>query len=315
MSSRLLGCLGLLVLAAAGCSSTDPGNATNLSPDVDCGGCYVVNAVLTGNGPDLFVGGYIDSGEIGFVRRFENRAWSTVSESARLGSVRSLWAGPDAQLYLIAGDKAQHIDLVERELTDLRVEGTVIFGFGDEIFVLGEGTAHHIAGEERDELALDIGTPAAITGLSSSSLYALGSDSRLAHYDGESWTELDHDLEELQDIVALDGDELYAVGGRDTPDGSAPAGSIARYDGDAWHVEQDARGDVLLGIAAASAQDVFAVGGRRDGDSVRPVVWHFDGDRWSRREVEGVDAFLWDVWCSPSGTCYAAGTDNAFIEL
>jgi hypothetical protein len=60
---------------------------------------------------------------------------------------------------------------------------------------------------------------------------------------------------------------------------------------------------------------VYAVGATAEGGDAHPLVWRFDGERWTRRVITTRSVFLWDVFCDSRGACHAAGTDNTFLNL
>jgi hypothetical protein len=62
---------------------------------------------------------------------------------------------------------------------------------------------------------------------------------------------------------------------------------------------------------------VIVAGARRDESSdPHPVLWVLDGaGEVSRIELDGPEAFLWDVSCDGAEACVAAGTDNTFVRL
>jgi hypothetical protein len=45
------------------------------------------------------------------------------------------------------------------------------------------------------------------------------------------------------------------------------------------------------------------------------VIWRSAKEKWTRRVLLAVNAFLWDAWCDGTGACYGAGTDNTFLRL
>jgi len=309
------------VLALAGCSAVDrePDESRPLAPEPDCGDCYVVNAALAGAGATLFMGGYFGDGTAseGFVRAFESGAWSARLDGRSLGAVRSLWAASSHELYLIAGGNLQHLDLDVRQLDDVGIAGTVVWGSArDDVWVLGAVTAQRFDGDGWNEEPLPLADPIAVSGSSAADVFALGAEGTIVHYDGEAWTEVEPaPTPDLQDIVVVEG-QLHVAAGADAGDNGTARGAILRYDGRSWHEEQRATGDALLAIAAAGASRMYAVGGSREpGGAARPIVWQFDGERWSRSRAGDTDAFLWDAFCDEAGTCYAAGTDNTFLEL
>jgi hypothetical protein len=82
----------------------------------------------------------------------------------------------------------------------------------------------------------------------------------------------------LHDVVAIAPDEAWAVGAR----GKRPL--IERWNGSRWSVASGPKivAGALLGVAAVSSRDVWAVGTRTayDNGTGPPLVEHWDGLRW-----------------------------------
>ncbi|MGH9061666.1 MAG: hypothetical protein ACRDZY_19465, partial [Acidimicrobiales bacterium] len=136
------------------------------------------------------------------------------------------------------------------------------------------------------------------------------------HWDGSRWTATAvpnaSDLENtLFSVAALPNGRAWAVGYY--ADASFTIRSLAEYyDGAAWHVvptpNPGGRRTILFSVAAASPNDVWAVGGQETGASGRyhSLVEHWDGQRWSvvpsadpgprGNELYGVTAKPGAVW-------------------
>jgi hypothetical protein len=123
----------------------------------------------------------------------------------------------------------------------------------------------------------------------------------IVRFDGEEWTRSDEGLAGTTRAIApLATTDAWSVG--------AP---IQRFDGAAWASFAEVRTqETLVGVAAVSQSDVWAVGSRalREG-ATRSVVMRFDGRRWTAVEgpvVPGSDA-LTGVDALPDGTVLAVG--------
>jgi hypothetical protein len=120
-------------------------------------------------------------------------------------------------------------------------------------------------------------------------------------YDGRGWSRSPADVVGVTNAIeAATAADVWAAG--------AP---ILRYDGTAWSQAANVRGGgVLLGIAAVSPTDVWAVGYRPGGEgSTRAIVSRFDGRSWrvvTGPAVPGSDV-LTGVDALPDGAVLAVG--------
>lgn len=125
--------------------------------------------------------------------------------------------------------------------------------------------------------------------LSTSNAWAVGdgpSGAFAEHYDGTSWTSVPVPGTALGILfgVTLTSTGAWAVG---TTVSSLQTTLIAQYDGTAWSVvsSPDPSGtrNVLLGVSANSASDVWGVGYFANGTGeLRTLVVHYDGSTWKR---------------------------------
>ena len=110
------------------------------------------------------------------------------------------------------------------------------------------------------------------------------------HWDGKEWTFVPVPFvtggSTLSAVAALAADDVWAVGIRA---GGLPQATsipwILHWDGSAWHEvaapSLGNRSNHLVGIAAVSAQDIWAVGTYRDiGGLYQMFVLHYDGQDW-----------------------------------
>jgi|tagenome__1003787_1003787.scaffolds.fasta_scaffold20930024_2 hypothetical protein len=125
---------------------------------------------------------------------------------------------------------------------------------------------------------------------------ASGSSTLATHYDGTRWTPsttLNNNANnELNGVAAVAGNDVWAVGDsiKSAIDGVSTSKTlIEHFNGSAWTIVPSpnvgAGNNVLTGVAAHTANDVWAVGYDDDQSGsvpVRKTVWlHFDGTRWS----------------------------------
>jgi len=310
----------LLVLWCVGCESFEDRSPSNKAGEPPCSDCYVVNAAISGWGDRIFVGGYFGESQIGLVRELHDGSWGQVADPSKLHDVRQLWAS-EHTLFFSAREGMRQVDLDSGEVSEIPSvvrEPTLVWGSGpDDIVLVDHNSVRRFDGNEWTEAESPFGAPSTIIGRSSSDLFLL-LGGLVAHSDGGAFELVAH--QPLMQIAPNDiwdaGGFLLAVSGKDNGGGSTGPGAITRYDGERWTVLQEAPDDALLGIAGGSDGDlVFAVGATNESTQVHAVVWRFAKAKWTRHVLQNVSAFLWDVWCSDEGACYAVGTDNTFIDL
>jgi hypothetical protein len=117
----------------------------------------------------------------------------------------------------------------------------------------------------------------AVWGSSMSSVFAVGDDGTIVHYDGNSsnlWTVMESGVSENIDFEAVWGSSssnVYAVG---------DDGTVVRYNGSTWsRVWMDTYED-LYGLHGSGPDNMFAVGGNS--------LFHYDGAGWRELEQDNV---------------------------
>ena len=117
----------------------------------------------------------------------------------------------------------------------------------------------------------------------------------------------------LYAVAAADSDHVWAVGRRWNDAGTIPHVSVLQWSGTRWAspaTPDPNRGD-LLGVAALSATDVWAVGSYVDANKlVRTLVLHYNGTAWSKVASPNVGAgnnVLTAVHAASAGDIWAAG--------
>jgi hypothetical protein len=167
------------------------------------------------------------------------------------------------------------------------------------------------------------GSFAALSGVSATSstdVWAVGSQGRSAqaevlHFDGTTWSVVPNvpSVGNLNAVTAVAPNNVWAVGGR----------TILHFDGSKWTSVAAAIpgsgsaqvGFGFSGIAAASANNIYAVGAFSDptidGGFERTLVEHWDGTSWSvvssPNSTDGHDD-LSGVTTRSDGTAIAVGT-------
>jgi hypothetical protein len=295
------------------------------APDPQCGDCYVVNASVAVASPsDIFISGYTDL-DGSFIRRFDGEQWTTLLTWEDFGGLRELWGSSQSGLYGLVADHADpagspgtvhHFDVATGELNGLQARGFALWAnAADEVFAMDGTGVRRFNGSEWQDLGLGSHDLLDISGSSPDNVFVLRADGGLHQYDGSSWSTPEGMNKELKALWVGSSTEVHAIAGDDHGDGITGPGFIARHDGTAWAIVQDAPDDALLAITGRPGT-VYACGASRgEGGEARAVVWRGEGGSWNRFLLEDVRAFLWDADCAPSGECYAVGTDNTVLAL
>jgi hypothetical protein len=135
----------------------------------------------------------------------------------------------------------------------------------------------------------------------------------------------------LDGIAGVSPSDLWAVG-TSSPPGLPDQTLIEHWNGSTWSIvtspNPGGRGDILQGVAAVSANDVWTVGARQDVSSFfqRPMAEHWNGKVWAVSSVPNAPgctghsyltgvaaASTVDVWAT--GWCGSGGTtpDQGFV--
>lgn len=153
----------------------------------------------------------------------------------------------------------------------------------------------------------------------------------IEHWDGVQWRIVPspnppstYSEVELDSVFALAADDIWAVGYGDNPAGLVSPLDITlieHWNGANWSIvpspSPDQDENQLHAIAGAASNDLWAVGGRGDGDTCCPyesLIEHWDGTSWSVAPNPGLTALqgvtavaVNDVWAV--GTPAAGGGD------
>jgi hypothetical protein len=149
-----------------------------------------------------------------------------------------------------------------------------------------------------------VGTPdienplfSSLAGLAADDVWAAGSSFAFAsphrtlaeHWDGTSWQivptpNIAGAENVLASVAAIASDDVWAVG-QTSLDGSRARTLVEHWNGTSWVIVPSPNADPswnsLTGVAAISANDVWAVGVRGQGTSQRTLIEHWDGASWS----------------------------------
>jgi hypothetical protein len=109
------------------------------------------------------------------------------------------------------------------------------------------------------------------------------------HWDGKVWSMVPGmnpaaGINSLSAVSGTSPSDVWAVGFRRESDAVLPQALIEHWDGHHWNLVADAQtGTVaqLSTVAALSPQDVWAAGTTGSGDSLTPLVEHFNGQQWA----------------------------------
>jgi len=155
-----------------------------------------------------------------------------------------------------------------------------------------------------------------ITGLAATSglLYVSGyfdniggvSASRVAVWDGFSWSEVGGGLDSAAELAVGPGDKIYA-GGDFTTAGGSPANRVAVWDGSTWSPLGSGVNDAVNAITVGPDGKVY-VGGQFDtaGGVSASYIAVWDGSSWSDLGG-GMNARVSGIVVGADGTVYACG--------
>ena len=141
----------------------------------------------------------------------------------------------------------------------------------------------------------------------------------IEHWDGSAWSIVPSPNQEnsgvLQGVVALSPSDVWAVGYYQRDGVYEKYTLVEHWDGSAWSiVPSPNRGqyqdNVLTGVAAVSAQDIWAVGYVTDAQT--SLTEHWDGSAWSEvaappPAADGYGTTLLAVAVAPDRTVWAVG--------
>jgi len=176
----------------------------------------------------------------------------------------------------------------------------------------GTGVVSHYNGEEWLEMQIVDSPPlTGIWGANGSSLYAVGFEGTILHYDGSQWVmsyQTDSEAD-LSDIWGSGESDIYAVD-RSMRDSMTwtKGGDILHYNGNEWQVvlAHEHTSTNLWGVWGSSENDVYVVG---ENGTVSPANnKHYNGTDWKDGPSSSP---CFDVWGSSSDDMYFICTTEA----
>jgi hypothetical protein len=165
----------------------------------------------------------------------------------------------------------------------------------------------------------------AVAAVAPDDVWAVGSSSNedlvqqtmIQHWDGSAWSVVTSPVAVgssafLYGIAALSVNDIWAVGYTNLGT-VAQRTLVVHWDGNAWSVvgspNPSGARDILWGVSAVSATDVWAVGNSSDSTGVRTLIAHWDGAQWSAvPSANGPSiSMLWGVEAVSANQVWAMG--------
>ena len=152
-----------------------------------------------------------------------------------------------------------------------------------------------------------------VWGPSADDLYVVGGNPTaglVMHFDGTAWSQLTlgHDVPLLNWTTGFGPNDITIVGN---------GGTVLHYDGTSWELQPTGTDQDLWGVWGASANDLWAVGGKglMEGQA---TVLHFDGSTWQAATLPTlarphVYAF-YKVWGSSADDLWVVGQRGAVLH-
>lgn len=226
---------------------------------------------------DMYVGG--GKGMSGCLYHYDGTAWEPVVISPFTPIVFGIWGSSAEDVYVVGIGGLYHFDGFSWTGIDNSHVWQGVWGSAPEdVFISGSEIRHY---DGADWTTMTIPASGAspsirsVWGTGSTDVYAVGTNSTVLHYNGNSiqeWSALDAGLSgtsyDLYDIWGSADDDLFAVGAGST---------ILHYNGSSW-TEMDSHlsyWDWIHSIWGSSSSDVYACT-FENGD-----VLHYDGEEWS----------------------------------
>jgi hypothetical protein len=190
-------------------------------------------------------------------------SWTVQQQALTGADLRALWAASERDIFAAGGEVVLHWDGAAWKVA-LRVSGLNFI---------------------------------ALSGRSSSDVFATSREGAIYHFDGSAWSR-------------LPGGSSYFLGPVwVASDSTAFAANFFVYDGSDWKLHLPYGFDpqrVALGVWGASASKAFAVGQQGS-------IYRWDGDNWVP-EVSGTTRTLRSVWGSSGSSVYAAGDAGTLLH-
>ena len=243
-------------------------------------------------------------GDAGTVLHCRNQQWHAlpaVSEAA----VHCLWDAGDGGLYA-GGQMGQIFRYHQGAWTlayDLFLDVTILDIWGsspDSIYAVGdEGLVLHWNGVDWQRMVS--GTKSAlysIWGFDDTHILAVGDFGLVLRWNGENWAEFYAGTENfLFDIWGDALDNIFIVG---------LSGTLVHFDGQRWNLTPTRARDDLMAVDGLPGHPPFAVGTQGN-------ILRFDGNQW-QPEASPTTAGLRAVCVCPDGSVYAAGSQGNVLK-
>ena len=243
-------------------------------------------------------------GDAGTVLHCRNQQWHAlpaVSEAA----VHCLWDAGDGGLYT-GGQMGQIFRYHQGAWTlayDLFLDVTILDIWGsspDSIYAVGdEGLVLHWNGVDWQRMVS--GTKSAlysIWGYDDTHILAVGDFGLVLRWNGETWAEFYAGTENfLFDIWGDALDNIFIVG---------LSGTLVHFDGQRWNLTPTRARDDLMAVDGLPGHPPFAVGTQGN-------ILRFDGNQW-QPEASPTTAGLRAVCVCPDGSVYAAGSQGNVLK-
>ena len=188
-------------------------------------------------------------------------------------------------------------------------------------------------------MATTFGRLTSVWGSSPNSVFAVGTNGRVSHFDGSTWTETFVGTgSTLQDVWGSSASDVYAVaelnrvrhfdgtrwGGDDSeliyqygiwgtsPNNVYVAGGegVGHFDGTTWTVDTSMGFGDLWAIWGSSDHDIFVVGGLGTA-----TAFHFDGVAWESMATNSECSSLNAVWGTSASNVYALGSRGSVSKI
>lgn len=234
--------------------------------------------------------------------------WVEVIDEGEPGQITGIWVDEDGLPY-VAGDGVFHFENLKDDPTRLWRGDRfpiAITGVDNALFAVGrDGLLVRCVSEGCSEIDSPVGVDLlSVFALSPTQAYAVGRSGEqglLVTYDGESATASDLPLTgTVRGIWGSSVDHLIAVG----------EAGIATWDGSAWEISVESSDEQLefYAVSGSGADDVYVAEGTGFVETREDLggIWHFDGDEWTRLDVDDSVTF-YSVHAAARNDVFAAG--------
>ena len=223
-------------------------------------------------------------------------------------STRQLWGfaeGTDGSCYA-CGEAGTVLRLQDNEWQQLPAPSDLavhcVWDSGNGLFAAGQlGRIYRFGGEHwtlHFDLHLDI-TILAMWGSGTDSIYAVGDEGLILHFDGLRWQRMPSGTQSaLYSLWAWDNEHLLAPG---------DFGLMLRYNGKEWAEFNVGTENFLYGAWGDSLSNIYAVG-------LSGTLAHFNGQRWQQMATRLREDLL-SISGSPAAGAYAVGTRGCVLRL